>query len=106
MNGLRSLLLDLSVKRKLLTGFGLVLAITLVIAALSYQSLDSVFERFGKLNRVADIKALVSDARMDEKNFLLRSDAKFLEQARESISKTLEIAEDARASSKAPRASS
>lgn len=98
MNGLRSLLLDLSVKRKLLTGFGLVLAITLVIAALSYQSLDSVFERFGKLNRVADIKALVSDARMDEKNFLLRSDAKFLEQARESISKTLEIAEDARAS--------
>lgn len=97
MKGLRSLLLDLSVKRKLLTGFGLVLVITLVIAGISYQSLDSVFDRFGKLNRVAEIKALVADARLDEKNFLLRRDATFLEQAGESISKTLEIAEEARA---------
>ena len=72
MKGLRSLLLDLSVRRKLLAGFGLVLFITLVIAWISYQALDSVFERFAKLNHVAEIKALVADARQGEKNFLLR----------------------------------
>ncbi|BAP79396.1 methyl-accepting chemotaxis protein [Pseudomonas sp. MT-1] len=96
MKGLRSLLLDLSVRRKLLAGFGLVLFITLVIAWISYQALDSVFERFAKLNHVAEIKALVADARQGEKNFLLRKEAVFLEQARESVEKTISVAQDAR----------
>ncbi|MCQ4279312.1 methyl-accepting chemotaxis protein [Pseudomonas stutzeri] len=98
MKGLRSLLLDLSVRRKLLTGFGLVLLITLIIAWISYNALDSVFERFAKLNRVAEIKSLVSDARQGEKNFLLRRDAVFLEEAKGAVNKTIAVAQDARES--------
>lgn len=98
MNGLRSLLLDLSVKRKLLSGFGLVLLITLIIAWLSYQSLHAVFERFAKLNQVAEIKSLVADARQDEKNFQLRKDPAFLDAAKKSIGLTHNIAQDTRES--------
>jgi methyl-accepting chemotaxis protein len=96
MKGLRSLLLDLSVRRKLLAGFGLVLLITLVIAWISYQALDSVFERFAKLNQVAEIKSLVAEARQGEKNFQLRRDAVFLEEARDAVDKTITVAQEAR----------
>ncbi|GAB6387854.1 HAMP domain-containing methyl-accepting chemotaxis protein [Stutzerimonas marianensis] len=96
MSGLRSLLLDLSVRRKLLAGFGVVLTITLIIAWISYESLNSVFDRFGKINQVADIKALVADARQGEKNYLLRRDPRFLDEARTAIDMTQQIALTAR----------
>jgi methyl-accepting chemotaxis protein len=102
MNRFRSLLLDISVRRKLLLGFGLVLMITLAIAWISYQALDTVLERFAKLSQVAEIKGLVAEARQNEKNYLLRQETAFLNEARQAIDKTLQIAADTRADLQSP----
>jgi methyl-accepting chemotaxis protein len=102
MNRFRSLLLDISVRRKLLLGFGLVLMITLAIAWISYQALDMVLERFAKLSQVAEIKGLVAEARQNEKNYLLRREPTFLGEARQAIDTTLQIAADTRADLQSP----
>ncbi|WP_181298492.1 methyl-accepting chemotaxis protein [Pseudomonas sp. Q2-TVG4-2] len=102
MDRFRSLLLDISVRRKLLLGFGLVLMITLAIAWISYQALDTVLERFAKLSQVAEIKGLVAEARQNEKNYLLRQEAAFLNEARQAIDKTLQIAASTRADLRSP----
>ena len=97
MSGLRGLFLDLNVRRKLLVGFGLVLAITLAIAWISYQALNTVLDRFAKLSQIAEIKTLVSQARLEEKNFVLRMDTQHLDRARDAIEQTLQITEQTRA---------
>nr|WP_239690062.1 hypothetical protein [Pseudomonas sp. NFPP33] len=47
MTGLASnLILNMSVRKKLLSGFGLILVITLCIAGVSYGALDNTLGRF------------------------------------------------------------
>lgn len=102
MNRFRSLLLDISVRRKLLLAFGLILTITMAIAWISYQALDTVLERFAKLSKVAEVKGLVANARQNEKNYLLRREPAFLNEAQQAINKTLQIAADTRADLQSP----
>lgn len=52
MTNINQLLLNLSVKKKLLSGFAVVLAILLTISALSFQALGALSERFTLLNNV------------------------------------------------------
>ncbi|MDZ4337782.1 MAG: methyl-accepting chemotaxis protein [Pseudomonas sp.] len=75
------LILDMSVRKKLLSGFGLVLAITLVIAWISYGTLESTLGRFDTLLKVNEIDSKLSLARQEEKNFIIRGDNQYLEQA-------------------------
>ncbi|RMH85282.1 methyl-accepting chemotaxis protein [Pseudomonas sp. AOB-7] len=74
-------LLDLSVRKKLLAGFGLVLLITLGIAWISQASLSSTLQRFDTLLGVNEIDTKLSQARQEEKNFILRGDSRYLTQA-------------------------
>jgi methyl-accepting chemotaxis protein len=89
-------LLDLSVRKKLLGGFSIVLLITLGIAAISYNALGALLERFAKLNQVASINTLVYQARQGEKNFILRNEASYIQEAQQAIQQTIGIADDAK----------
>ncbi|MDX5373979.1 MAG: methyl-accepting chemotaxis protein [Pseudomonadaceae bacterium] len=81
----KTLLLDLSVRKKLLCGFGLVLLITLGVALTSQRALESTLWRFDMLLRVNQIDSTLAHARQDEKNFILRGDDKYLSQALQAI---------------------
>lgn len=89
-----NLILDMSVRKKLLSGFGLVLAITLGIAWISYGTLESTLGRFDTLLKVNEIDSKLSLARQEEKNFIIRGDSKYIEQAQALVAEIETLASD------------
>jgi methyl-accepting chemotaxis protein len=83
MNTVTRMLLDLSVRIKLLGGFGLILLITLATAWIGNSSLNSTLNRIDNLLGVSEIDANLMRARQQEKNYLLRDDEKAMQQALE-----------------------
>lgn len=81
MNTVKRMLLDLSVRKKLLGGFGLILLITLATAWIGNSSLNSTLNRIDNLLGVSEIDAQLMRARQQEKNYLLRDDDKAMQQA-------------------------
>ncbi len=84
---------NLSIRIKLLVGFGLVLVILLFISALSYQSLQGLSARFEMVTKVSETNLLISEARQQEKNFLLRNDRKYYQAAQELSNKAKQLGE-------------
>ncbi|MBD9397130.1 methyl-accepting chemotaxis protein [Pseudomonas sp. PDM11] len=76
-----NLLLNMSVRKKLFTGFGLILLIMLVIVWVGQSSLQTALRRFDTLLGVSSIDAKLTQARQQEKNFILRDDDKYIDQA-------------------------
>ena len=76
-----NLLLNMSVRKKLFSGFGLILAITLAIVWVGQSALQTTLRRFDILLGVSSIDARLTEARQQEKNFILRGDDKYLQQA-------------------------
>lgn len=72
---------NISVRAKLLTGFGLVLLILVVISVISYNALETLNSRFKLVADVSEANLLVSEARQQEKNFLLRQDPQYYRRA-------------------------
>jgi methyl-accepting chemotaxis protein len=66
MNTVSRMLLDLSVRKKLLGSFGLILIITLVTAWIGNASLDSTLHRIDNLLGVSEIDANLMRARQQE----------------------------------------
>lgn len=95
MSSINRLLLNLSVKKKLLSGFAIVLAILLTISLLSFQALGALSERFSLLTSVKNISLLISDARQQEKNFLLRGEASYIEAAIANVAQSLNYSDTA-----------
>ncbi|MEE2001753.1 methyl-accepting chemotaxis protein [Alkalimonas sp. MEB108] len=91
------LLCNMTVRKKLFSGFGLVLAILLGISWLSMQALSSLGERFALLNQVKTISILVGEARQQEKNFMLRLDEQYLTEANALIDQGIQLANQASA---------
>lgn len=89
------LLLNMSIRKKLLSGFGIILTITLVIVWVGQSTLQSTLQRFDVLLGVSSIDAKLTQARQQEKNFILRDDEKYMQQA---IALTDEIQQQAHAS--------
>lgn len=81
MFNLTHLARNLSVRIKLLSGFALVLVILMVISVLSYNALQSLTSRFKLVTDVSETNLLISEARQQEKNFMLRNDAKYFQRA-------------------------
>nr|WP_322981359.1 methyl-accepting chemotaxis protein [Pseudomonas sp. C11] len=81
MNIVNRMLLDLSVRKKLLGGFGLILLITLATAWIGNSSLNSTLDRIDNLLGVSEIDTQLMRARQQEKNYLLRDDDKAMQQA-------------------------
>lgn len=84
---------NITIKSKLLIGFGLVLILLIVISVVSYQALNMLTDRFALVNEVQKINLLVSEARQQEKNFILRGDLKFAEKTRDMLVKAKERAQ-------------
>ncbi|HFC9447345.1 TPA: methyl-accepting chemotaxis protein [Vibrio cholerae] len=102
MANINQLLLNLSVKKKLLSGFAVVLAILLTISALSFQALGALSERFTLLNNVKSISLLISDARQQEKNFILRGEVQYIDRAIANVEQSLRLSDDAISSFNTP----
>ncbi|HEY0921197.1 HAMP domain-containing methyl-accepting chemotaxis protein [Rheinheimera pacifica] len=82
---------NLSVRKKLIGGFSIILLITLVISVLSYQALNNLVIRFELVNQVSQINTMVSDARIQEKNFVLRNDEAAASSAQQYIKDILQL---------------
>jgi len=95
MTNINQLVLNLSVKKKLLSGFAVVLAILLTISALSFQALGALSERFTLLNNVKSISLLISDARQQEKNFILRGEVQYIDTAIANVEQSLRLSDAA-----------
>ena len=85
MSAISTQLRNLSVRTKLLTGFGLVLVILLIISVLSYNALESLSSRFQLVTDVSETNLLISEARQQEKNFILRKDMQYALRAQQSM---------------------
>ncbi|WP_215395643.1 HAMP domain-containing methyl-accepting chemotaxis protein [Rheinheimera oceanensis] len=82
---------NLSVRKKLIGGFSIILLITLVISVLSYQALNNLVSRFELVNQVSQINTMVSDARIQEKNFVLHNDEAAANSAQQYIKNILQL---------------
>jgi len=91
---MHDLLKNLSIKLKLLIGFGLVLVILSFISLLSYLSMNSLSDRFEVTNKVSTANLLISEARQQEKNFLLRHDPKYYDAAQNISAKAKQYGEE------------
>ncbi|MCF4007836.1 HAMP domain-containing methyl-accepting chemotaxis protein [Rheinheimera sp. UJ63] len=88
-----TLFLNLSVSKKLIGGFSIVLLILLGISIVSYQSMVSIVERFALVNQVSQIDTLVNTARMQEKEFIIRQDGSAANLNKETINQVIALAE-------------
>lgn len=65
---------------KLSAGFGIVLALTLLVATVGYMGLQGVQDRVAKADDVNRLVRYILEARMIEKNFTLRANPKAIEE--------------------------
>lgn len=91
---MHDLLKNLSIKLKLLIGFSLVLLILGFISILSYLSITGLGDRFEVTSKVSTTNLLISEARQQEKNFLLRNDPKYYEAAQSISAKAKQYGEE------------
>ncbi len=84
---------DMSLGKKLIGGFGLVIILLVIVAVLSIATLDSVetgtnslLDNEIKLTEKADnINISLLQARRDEKNFLMRGDLQYVDKVKSSV---------------------
>lgn len=93
MSAISTLTQNLSVRAKLLTGFGLVLLILLISSFISYNALSSMTSRFKVVTDVSETNILVSEARHQDKNFFLRNEPHYLQKATEISTQAKQLGE-------------
>lgn len=93
MSIVSNLIRNLSVRIKLLSGFMMVLLVLLLISVLSYNALNSLTGRFQLVADVSETNLLISEARQQEKNFMLRNDKKHYQQAMDITDKARQLGE-------------
>ncbi|MCH8532579.1 MAG: methyl-accepting chemotaxis protein [Saccharospirillum sp.] len=69
---------NLSIRNKLFGGFGLILLFTAAIAIVSFQALNYVSREYRELNQLGAISETMSNARIAEKNFVIRGDRQYI----------------------------
>ena len=93
MPNMSNLVQNFRIRTKLLFGFSVVLVILLISSVLSYNALDSMSNRVQVVNNVSEINQLISESRIENKNFFLRNDPQFLKPAMELSSKAKQLGE-------------
>ncbi|GLK88201.1 chemotaxis transducer [Pseudomonas turukhanskensis] len=76
---------NLGMAKKLGTGFGLVLVLTAVVAAIGVTSLQAISQRFDGLKQMSAINSAVLRVRLDEQAFSITGDAKAAEALRKGV---------------------
>lgn len=89
------LLADLSVGKKLLSGFGLVLVLTLAVAATGFFAVDSVLERHAQVNQLSAIDAQILQTRRMERDFAINGTAEYAQQVRDGLNQVRELIQQA-----------
>ncbi|EXF93383.1 methyl-accepting chemotaxis protein [Pseudomonas fluorescens HK44] len=84
--------LDMSVRKKLLTGFSVVLLISLLVALVSFSALESTLKRIDTLLKVNDIDTKLYQVRQNEKNFIISGDDSYIQSAVATIHEIKQIA--------------
>ncbi len=87
-----SFFLDMSVRKKLLTGFSLVLLINILVALISFSALESTLKRFDTLLKVNDIDTKLYQVRQNEKNFIISGDDSYIQSAVATLNEIKQIA--------------
>lgn len=78
MEGASQMLKNMKLGVKLGAGFGLVLALTIIVASIGYVGMMGVTDRVEKADDVNRMVRMILQARQQEKNFIIRRDEKSL----------------------------
>lgn len=89
-----SCFLNMSVRKKLLAGFSLVLLISLVVALVSFSALENTLKRLEILLRVNDINTKIYQVRQNEKNFIIKGDENYIQSAIATIREIKQITDE------------
>ncbi|HWR04143.1 MAG TPA: methyl-accepting chemotaxis protein [Humidesulfovibrio sp.] len=84
---------NLRLAMKLGVGFGVVLALTAFLAALSWNGLSNVLDRMDKADAMSEIIRLGLESRRHEKNFQIRRDQKSQDDVAKAVAQIIEVAE-------------
>ncbi len=84
---------NLRLAMKLALGFGVVLALTALLAALSWNGLSNVLDRVDKSDAMNEIIRLGLESRRQEKNFQIRRDQKSQEAVAKAVAEIIAVAE-------------
>ncbi|MBF0340131.1 MAG: HAMP domain-containing protein [Magnetococcales bacterium] len=76
---------DLKLGIKLGAGFGLVLVLTLFVAVSGYNGLMGLADRMDKTNDMAILIEQIGNAMQSEKNFMLRKEAKYVDENQKAL---------------------
>jgi methyl-accepting chemotaxis protein len=88
MGELTRFIADLAVGKKLLSGFGVVLLLTLVVALSGFYAVDAVLSRNAYMTQIGEINRLVLQAQRYEKDYVLKSDELSANLVRELLAET------------------
>jgi methyl-accepting chemotaxis protein len=91
---LSSAITNISVGKKLAGGFVSIVLLTAVIALISINTLDQYHDRSQVVALVSSAESALLLARADEKNFLIRREAKYINQAKAESSEAAQIVGD------------
>jgi methyl-accepting chemotaxis protein len=82
---LRKSLLNMSVRKKLFSAFGLVLILIVVMAPAAYSGFANLMDSNANTRKSSAINNLVQEARFNEKNYFLRGRQDYAEAAQNAI---------------------
>ncbi len=82
---LKNLLLNMPVKKKLLSGFGIILILILVMASAAYSGFADLMENNTNIKQSSAINNFVQEARYNEKNYFLRGRQDYAEATQSAI---------------------
>ncbi|MHC1751882.1 methyl-accepting chemotaxis protein [Humidesulfovibrio sp.] len=89
---------NLRLAMKLALGFGVVLALTALLAALSWNGLSNVLDRVDKADGMSEIIRLGLESRRQEKNYQIRRDQKSQDEVSKAVTEIIALAEKYKAS--------
>jgi methyl-accepting chemotaxis protein len=81
------MLKDMRLGLKLGLGFGVVLVLTLVVAGIGFRGMQKVQTRVGNADDVNRLVRYILEARVQEKNYMLRKDEKHIDEHAETLKK-------------------
>ncbi len=81
---------------KLGLGFGLVLVLTAIIAVIGYSGIEKLLYRAQTEDRIAQLGFLTLEARQHEKNFIIRGEARYIDEVKQRADGVIATATEAR----------
>jgi methyl-accepting chemotaxis protein len=85
---------NLKIGVKLMMGFGLVIALTIIVGLVSYNGLNVVLGGAKYSDALATISGTLKDARQQEKNYIIRRDENSAAQVGEAVAEIKKLADD------------